>query len=86
MTIQTDPQYKLRLPAELKHSIEVAAGNNHRSMNAEIVARLTESFIDQPKAPLRLSELVDLLIEAGKARGIPIKVILGEDDADEQDD
>ena len=41
---QTDPQFKLRLTPELKNSIETAASANNRSMNAEIVARLEESF------------------------------------------
>lgn len=42
---QTDPQYKLRLPLELKEKIEDAAAGSGRSMNAEIVARLQDSFI-----------------------------------------
>lgn len=42
---QTDPQFKLRLPAELKEQIEQAAEENNRSMNAEIVARLESSFL-----------------------------------------
>lgn len=41
---QTDPQFKLRLPADLKASIERAANDNNRSMNAEIVARLQATF------------------------------------------
>lgn len=41
---QTDPQFKLRIPAQLKISIEKAAIRNNRSMNAEIVARLEASF------------------------------------------
>ena len=46
--IQTDPQYKLRLPADLKLRIEAAARENNRSMNAEIIQRLEYSF-DAPK-------------------------------------
>lgn len=42
--MQTDPQYKLRLPADLKEKIKQASDENHRSMNAEIVARLQDSF------------------------------------------
>jgi len=37
---QTDPQFKLRLTADLKDEIERAAAANNRSMNAEIIARL----------------------------------------------
>lgn len=41
---QTDPQYKLRLPQQLKDQIESAANTSGRSMNAEIVARLESTF------------------------------------------
>jgi len=41
---QTDPQFKLRLPPELKVRIDQSAAENHRSINAEIVARLENSF------------------------------------------
>ena len=44
--MQTDPQYKLRLPADLKEKIKKASEENHRSMNAEIVARLEKSVRD----------------------------------------
>lgn len=43
---QTDPQYKLRLPQELKDQVEEAAKQSGRSMNAEIVARLEQSFTE----------------------------------------
>lgn len=39
-----DPQMKIRLPADLKDQIEASAKEVGRSMNAEIVARLQESF------------------------------------------
>jgi hypothetical protein len=44
MTIQSDPQYKLRLPEELRDKIKESAGTHNRSMNADIVARLEDSF------------------------------------------
>jgi len=40
---QTDPQFKLRLTSDLKEAIEQAAASNNRSMNAEIVDRLSAS-------------------------------------------
>ncbi len=46
---QTDPQYKLRLPQDLKSLIEEAAKANGRSMNAEIVVRLEQSFGTEPQ-------------------------------------
>lgn len=43
-----DPQMKIRLPADLKDQIETASKNSGRSMNAEIVARLQDSFNPLP--------------------------------------
>ncbi|RUM18712.1 Arc family DNA-binding protein [Rhizobium phaseoli] len=47
-----DPQLKLRLPEEMKDKITEAAKTMGRSVNAEIVARLTESFQDPLVLPL----------------------------------
>jgi hypothetical protein len=41
---QTDPQYKLRWSEELRDKIQESAKQHNRSMNADIVARLEESF------------------------------------------
>lgn len=41
---QTDPQYKLRLPQDLKDRIEQSSKMSGRSMNAEIVSRLQASY------------------------------------------
>ena len=41
---RSDPQMKLRLPAELKERVEKAAQASGRSLNAEILQRLNESF------------------------------------------
>lgn len=43
---QTDPQFKLRVPPELKTKIEESAKLHNRSMNADMVARLEASFSD----------------------------------------
>lgn len=56
---QTDPQFKLRLPAGLHARLKVSAETNNRSMNAEIVQRLeaslSQSVIEElaPGQPLR---------------------------------
>lgn len=42
---QRDPQYKLRWPAELRDKISESARQNNRSMNAEILLRLENSFL-----------------------------------------
>lgn len=39
-----DPHFRLRLPAELKEKIEFSAKENNRSINAEILSRLENSF------------------------------------------
>lgn len=41
---RADPQINIRVPIELKKDIEHAAINNSRSINAEAVLRLQESF------------------------------------------
>lgn len=41
---QTDPQYKLRWPKELREKVAQSAKEHNRSMNADIVARLEQSF------------------------------------------
>lgn len=44
MSLLSDSQIKLRLPTELKQKIEAEAQDSKRSMNAEVVARLENSF------------------------------------------
>lgn len=41
---QPDPQYKLRWSVDLKDKITASAKEHNRSMNADIVARLEQSF------------------------------------------
>ncbi|WP_378948028.1 Arc family DNA-binding protein [Mesorhizobium sp. ANAO-SY3R2] len=50
-----DLHFRLRIPEDLKQRIAVAASENHRSMTAEIIARLEASFAmgatsDRPRA------------------------------------
>jgi hypothetical protein len=42
-----DLHFRLRIPEELKGAVEKAASDNRRSMTAEIVARLEQSFVDK---------------------------------------
>jgi hypothetical protein len=49
-TEQTDPQYKLRWPEELRDKVVKAAEENRRSINAEIIARLSVTFLDDQLA------------------------------------
>lgn len=41
---QTDPQFKLRLPPDIKEMLDASAARNNRSVSAEILARLADSF------------------------------------------
>ena len=56
MPQRDDPRHNLRLPPELKAKLGHAAIDNGRSVNAEILARLEQSF-----APDATSQIVDLL-------------------------
>ena len=47
---RADPPLRIRLPAELKATIQASAAKNRRSMNAEIVARLDASFVSHGEA------------------------------------
>lgn len=62
-----DIQTNLRLPADLKERLRQAADASNRSMNAEVVARLEESFIGASAAPID-EHTVDLFADqvAGK--------------------
>ncbi len=52
---RTDPQANLRIPAELKARLEDAARDARRSLNAEIVARLQESFAPREPVTVRIN-------------------------------
>lgn len=43
-TVQPQDKYVLRLPDGMRERIRAAAEENNRSMNAEILARLEETF------------------------------------------
>lgn len=45
----TTVQYQLRLPEELRDEIKESAKKHNRSMNADIVARLEQSFETGPE-------------------------------------
>ncbi|WP_228703816.1 Arc family DNA-binding protein [Acinetobacter larvae] len=54
---RVDPQLKLRLPLELKDKITESAASLGRSINADVVARLEQSF-DQAGVELRQNEMI----------------------------
>lgn len=62
-----DLHFRLRIPEDLKAKIEVAAAENRRSMTAEIVARLTESFGRDEGGRIVLKLRDDLLYRMAEA-------------------
>ncbi|RAS38298.1 Arc family DNA-binding protein [Paraburkholderia bryophila] len=71
-----DIQTNLRLPSDLKTRLKHAADASNRSMNAEVVARLEESFnagstppIDEHTLDLFAEKVGQVLDEREKNRG-----------------
>lgn len=63
------PQFKLRMPLDLKDRVEASAKKNRRSLNAEITARLEESFIPRAMDEIeeaRTSEIENEFIKLNK--------------------
>lgn len=63
---------QFRLPYPLYEDLKKAADHNHRSLNAEIVARLQQSFGEQTARSIQdsdLDALLDLLQARAKKRG-----------------
>lgn len=64
-----DPQFKLRMPVELRDRVDAAAKCSRRSINAEITARLESTFnLDEHMAEMQagghaeVSDLIDSVI------------------------
>lgn len=51
MKSRDEVQANLRLPADLRDKLKAAAQQNHRSMTAEVVARLEDSFYRETMTP-----------------------------------
>lgn len=73
---RNDPQVNLRLPADLKDQIEAASIENRRTITAEVVARLQDSFLSAP-SPIAWPDLVELLYAEAKKRGAQVKITIG---------
>ncbi|MCY6411170.1 Arc family DNA-binding protein [Acinetobacter sp. VNH17] len=59
-----DPQLKVRLPQELKDKITESASNLGRSINADVVARLEQSFSHNESTRSLIQDAVILAIKA----------------------
>lgn len=68
------PPFGLRMQPDLKATLEAAARQNNRSLNAEIVLRLEDSFQardimgEQAKAVLKLTQALDSALSELKKR------------------
>lgn len=70
---RTDPQFKLRLPIELKERIEEKAKKNKRSINAELVDCLEKHYEASSDEVLPLSSpltTMDVIRRIGKLAGL----------------
>ena len=73
---RTDPQFNLRVPAELKLQVEEAAKLSGRSINAEAVYRLEQSFknINKSLDDLSADELIYFIFNKLNSRGLHLTV------------
>lgn len=72
---QRDPQYKLRWSEELREKVAQSAKEHNRSMNADIVLRLEQSFINDSLLPKILDDQMENSLETIQGfRGL-LKVI-----------
>lgn len=62
---RNDPQMNLRVPMELKEKIEKAALDNGRTITAEAVYRLENSFDDEkpPTQSVDISKALSMIFE-----------------------
>ena len=65
--------FGVHMPPDLKSRVETAANKSGRSINAEIVTRLQQSFASSP-SPLAWNDLVDLLQSEAEKRGAKVTV------------
>jgi hypothetical protein len=66
--------FGLRIPEDLKKRIDKAAAKSARSINAEIVARLNDSFERGPLADYADGQLIEELMSRYKRGEIYIRV------------
>lgn len=72
---RTDPQFNLRVPQELKQQVEDAAKESGRSINAEAVYRLEESFLWKNNFNNIQADVRIILLPNGKKRLIYGKLL-----------
>lgn len=58
-----DPQIKLRVPADLKATLERSAAENNRTLNGELVHRLTQAMDKESRLDRVLAQLEGVIYE-----------------------
>jgi len=59
MSHQKDPQFKLRISENLKEKVRISSENHNRSMTADIIARVEQSFKQEERVtPSATSSLI----------------------------
>lgn len=72
--------YPIRMPSELRQRLDESARQGSRSLHAEIISRLEESFASHRAEPMGMGELIDTLIEMGRQKGLSVDVSISPDD------
>src|SRR5579883_1138335 len=72
-------KYIVRLPDGMRDRIAASAKENKRSMNAEIVARLEYSFLEDPEKYMsdKLSSTLELIRQSNDLLGINLHILGG---------
>lgn len=73
---RTDPQVNFRMPQELRDQLEAASKANKRTLTAEIVARLQDSFIEPAEGTAISQASVGELIDEINKRYPPDYVLI----------
>ncbi|WP_047297600.1 Arc family DNA-binding protein [Pseudomonas fluorescens] len=70
--------YPVRMPGELRKRLDESAREGSRSLHAEIISRLEESFASRDLKQMGMGELADLMIEMGKEKGLSVEVVISQ--------
>lgn len=62
------------MPWELRSQLEESAKDGSRSLHAEIISRLEESFVPQVSAPTTMGDLINQLMAMGEESGVSVEV------------
>lgn len=71
--------FGLRMPAELKSRVDAAAAKNGRSINAEVIARLQDSF--EVQTGVKDAPVGQLLEEVVLRLGARVQIIVAPEEA-----